>query len=187
MLVTLRAAEGTFEARSSDGISVVVKDSGATVELTGTSSKIEEYLDTVSSIKYLGAQDDFGTPADTNTVTLDDLEGGQTTLGVINVDLNQIDEPVIGSAPTGGGLFTTGSGDDLIKDFEDGYDLIDVRGWGYEFAEQLAYNEFDVTIAPGQGYTITNGDDSIKIKNTSGEGIHLTADDFIFDYFYDVG
>ena len=115
MLVTLRAAEGTFEARSSDGISVVVKDSGATVELTGTSSKIEEYLDTISSIKYLGAQDDFGTPADTITVTLDDLEGGQTTLGVINVDLNQIDEPVIGSAPTGGGLFTTGSGDDRLS------------------------------------------------------------------------
>ncbi|MBU2983093.1 hypothetical protein KO498_14875 [Lentibacter algarum] len=102
---------------------------------------------------------------------------------------NAGDDTLVGGAGndhlTGGAgedvfVFATGSGKDQINDFEDGYDLIDLRGWGQSFSAQLASGMIDVTIGAGQSYTLVNGSDSITIKNTSGEGITLTEADFLY-------
>ncbi len=71
-------------------------------------------------------------------------------------------------------VFELGSGNDLIGDFENGSDLIDISGWNITDFNDLLITEFngDTTI------TFDGATDSVVIDNTASNNID--ASDFIF-------
>jgi hypothetical protein len=79
---------------------------------------------------------------------------------------------VIGGADTF--IFATGSGVDMIMDFEDNNDLIDVSGYGFDELSDMIISDdnVDTTIDFGGGNMVT-------LKGV-GDSSVLTADDFIF-------
>ena len=84
-------------------------------------------------------------------------------------------------------VFETGHGDDKIKDFEDGVDLIDITGLDPALSFLLLSGSINETIAAGSSFLFENDGDSFLLQNNSGATITLDANDFIFDDILVVG
>ena len=98
--VTLTASAGTMTATNGDGVTVSGSGTGALV-LTGTVSAIDAYLNAASAVQYTGAPNANGDNAATVTVAADD-GSGSVTLGVVNVDITAVNDPMslTGFAPS---------------------------------------------------------------------------------------
>lgn len=73
-------------------------------------------------------------------------------------------------------MFTKGYGHDIIVDFEDGIDQIDVSGW--TGIEDIGEIEIQMSSSNGD-VQITLGKDVLRIAGTSGADIDITY--FIFE------
>jgi len=81
---------------------------------------------------------------------------------------------IYGTRVTGGAdvfLFATGSGNDVIHDFQDGTDLIDVSGYGY-----TAVGDMTITVVGADTLIDFGGGNSVLVAGN----IAIGAGDFIF-------
>ena len=100
LTVTLAASAGTMTASS--GGSVTIGGSGTgSLTLSGTATNINTYLDTVSNIKYTGAQNASGDNAAMLTISATDGEASLASNPTVNIDITaQNDAPTITGVPT---------------------------------------------------------------------------------------
>ncbi|AMO57234.1 hypothetical protein GZ77_16470 [Endozoicomonas montiporae] len=104
LTVTLTVDHGAFDwlvnLPLTYGVDATLVNS-KTVTLEGTEAKINDYLDGVSNIRYIGAQNASGFGADSITVTANDGNGsGDVNLGTININITAVNDiPVVDSDP----------------------------------------------------------------------------------------
>lgn len=93
MSLIITATDGTLTGATSGGVVAVLSNANQTLTLTGTVAELNTYLDTASNIQYTGALNDNGTPADSLTVSVNDLDGsGAVLVGTVNVNINDLDD-----------------------------------------------------------------------------------------------
>ncbi len=68
LTLTLQASEGRIDLASGAGVTVG-QSGGAIANLSGTAAALEAYLEGAGTVRYTGAQDDFGSPAAQLTVS----------------------------------------------------------------------------------------------------------------------
>ncbi len=99
--LTITAGSGTLSASTGGG--VTVSGSGtSTLNLTGTVSNIDTFLNTASNVQYTGTTNTNGNNADTLTLTANDQDGsGNVTLATVNVDITAVnDNPTASGIPS---------------------------------------------------------------------------------------
>ena len=157
LVLTLTASSGTFTANDAGGVTVG-GSGGSVLTLSGSVAAINSYLDTVSNIRYTGAQDVFGPDAATVQVNAND-GSANPLLGQIDVTIAGVNDPPVFINLNGMPEFTEGGpavrldGDVSIADAE--LDMLNGGSGNYTGAS--------VTIARSGG---ANPDDIFSVVPT---------------------
>ncbi len=194
---TILGGEGGDVIRAGDGADIVY-GGAARDKLEGGNG--DDFLHT-------GEGDDRGFGGAGNDTIIgeegrDQLHGGDdddfidSGAGADNIWGDAGDDTIIGGAGNdelegGSGadvfVFATGHGNDTLSDFEDGVDLFDITGLGFDLVAQITSGELNITIDAGDTFHFANGTDSITLENNSGSDIVLTEADFIYEDIFAVG
>ncbi|MCG8565838.1 MAG: Ig-like domain-containing protein, partial [Desulfobacterales bacterium] len=161
--LTIAAGSGNLAAASSGGVTISGSGTG-TLILTGAASSIDTYLNTTSNIQYTGSANNFGTNADTLTITANDQAGANnTTTGTVNVNITNVND-----APTVSNLPST------VTVTEDAASDVDLSALTLSDSDSTGAN-FTLTITAGAGTLAASSSGGVTISGSGTTTLTLTG------------